>query len=412
MRNIPRRCGSVQRRKFSGAALSPPSGYSRRGDRSPRLCCKTVRATFAAHGFSRVWRVARAPATLLRRFLHVALPMEHLPVGRCIAAALGAGKEVVDVSPVAHLPAGSARPAAPLWLLQQSRRAWLDGRAVAEARAPGAFIAIVGRTSSLSLHVAPARRGGVTVYAWAAGSRPEVERAVFPSPIAGLAPLPTRVQMATPHPRPSSLPQPVGQLPTRLLAAHCPAVMTPSPDDRVERGDQPSLPLRPVAGGHVPDLPVLPGHRHPARCDDALVAPPCAARVWANGAPEEGDPGSACDHCQRRPEPGLARVQRHTHLTPPVCPQCLPVLDDCSVGMAHDRLSWVTCRTASSGAARARHRSFWRRRTGVVAPRCAARYLRGWRIKTRRSTVAPRLAFQCSIGRLAVSITSTRRLTS
>jgi hypothetical protein len=117
--------------EVSGAALCAASGYSRRGDRSPRLCCKTVRATFAAHGFSGVWRLARVPATLLRRVLQVAIPMPQLPVCRFIPAASCAGEDVVDFSHVAHLQAVSARPASPLLRLQQSRRSWLDGRVVA-----------------------------------------------------------------------------------------------------------------------------------------------------------------------------------------------------------------------------------------------------------------------------------------
>jgi hypothetical protein len=161
-----------------------------------------VRATFAAHGFSRVWRWARAPATLVRRFLPVAIPMSQLPVCRFIAAALGAGKDVVDCSHVAHLHAVSARPASPLWLRQPSRRSWLDCRVMAEARAPVDCIAILGSASSWHLHVAPDRRFGVKVQALAAGSRPEVSLAVFPVPLSGIAPLPTLVRMATPHPRP------------------------------------------------------------------------------------------------------------------------------------------------------------------------------------------------------------------
>jgi hypothetical protein len=43
-----------------------------------------------------VWRLARIPATLLRRFLHVAIPMQQLPVCRFIFAASCAGKDVVD----------------------------------------------------------------------------------------------------------------------------------------------------------------------------------------------------------------------------------------------------------------------------------------------------------------------------
>jgi hypothetical protein len=91
--------------------------------------------------------------------------------------------------------------------------------------------------------------------------------------------------------------------------------MTPSPDDRVERFDPPSLPLHPVAGGHVPDLPVMPGHRCPARFADRLIATPYVARVLAHGEPEEVEPGSAFDQFQRMPDPGLARFQLQTYLT-------------------------------------------------------------------------------------------------
>ena len=39
----------------------PPSGYSRRGDRSPRLCFRTVRAGFLAHGSSVIRPLSWAP---------------------------------------------------------------------------------------------------------------------------------------------------------------------------------------------------------------------------------------------------------------------------------------------------------------------------------------------------------------
>jgi hypothetical protein len=297
-----------------------------------------VRATFAAHGFSSVWRLARVPATLLRRFLPVAIPLPQLPVCRLLFAASGAGKEVVNFEHVAHLPAVSARPVCPLLLLQQSRRAGLDCRVVASARAPVDFIAIVGSASPVPLHVAPDRRFGVTVQAVAADVRPAVPRAVFPSPLAGVAPLPTLVRMATPPPRPSSWPHTRVQRPTRLLTAHGRAVMTPPPDDRVERCDQPALPRPPAAGGHLPDLPVMSGHRCPARVDDRLIATPYAAWVWATVAPQAVEPGCAFHCFQRRPDPGLARFHLQTHLPSPGGHQSLTLCEHFPLRMAPDEL--------------------------------------------------------------------------
>jgi hypothetical protein len=40
--------------------------------------------------------LARVPTTLLRRFLHGAIPMQQLPVCRFIFAAWGAGQDVID----------------------------------------------------------------------------------------------------------------------------------------------------------------------------------------------------------------------------------------------------------------------------------------------------------------------------
>jgi hypothetical protein len=45
----------------SASPLSRPSGYSRRGDRSPRLCCRTVRESFPSHGSSVIRPLSWAP---------------------------------------------------------------------------------------------------------------------------------------------------------------------------------------------------------------------------------------------------------------------------------------------------------------------------------------------------------------
>src|SRR4051794_8074876 len=48
-------------RQHANRPLSRPSGYSRRGNHSPRLCYKTVHAGFLAHGSSVIRPLSWAP---------------------------------------------------------------------------------------------------------------------------------------------------------------------------------------------------------------------------------------------------------------------------------------------------------------------------------------------------------------
>ena len=85
-----------------------PSGYSRRGNRSPRLCFRTVRASFPAHGSSRVWCLSRIPSAVFSRLCIVAVSMEELPVVVRILPAVFFGNDVIFFQHVSHLIVQSA----------------------------------------------------------------------------------------------------------------------------------------------------------------------------------------------------------------------------------------------------------------------------------------------------------------
>jgi hypothetical protein len=92
-----------------GVTVFPPRlwrltpGYSRRGNRSPRLCFKTVLASFPAHGSSIVWCLSSIPTTVLSRLCIMAVSVQQLPVVIGIFPALGFREDVVDFQQVSCL---------------------------------------------------------------------------------------------------------------------------------------------------------------------------------------------------------------------------------------------------------------------------------------------------------------------
>ena len=65
-----------------------PSGYSRRGNRSPRLLLQNRACQFPVHGSRRVWRWLRLPSTVLSRLCIVAVSVQQWPVVLGILARL------------------------------------------------------------------------------------------------------------------------------------------------------------------------------------------------------------------------------------------------------------------------------------------------------------------------------------
>ena len=88
----------AQKRERSGRWRA--SGYSRRGNRSPRLCFKTVLASFPAHGSSIVWCLLRIPLTVFSRLFVMAVSVQQLPVVIGIFPTLCFREDVVNFQQV------------------------------------------------------------------------------------------------------------------------------------------------------------------------------------------------------------------------------------------------------------------------------------------------------------------------
>ena len=93
-----------------------PSGYSRRGDRSPRLCFKTVLAGFLAHGSSVIRPLSWAPFRWLRRLslVHVQTasvirPLSWAPFRACDLHFCASPSRVIPPSLNGVLTASAAR---------------------------------------------------------------------------------------------------------------------------------------------------------------------------------------------------------------------------------------------------------------------------------------------------------------
>jgi hypothetical protein len=108
------RCRKPERRRSVGCRQS---GYSRRGDRSPRLCFKTVRAGFLAHGSSVICPLSLAPYRACD--LHV-----RASPSRVIHTSL----DGVLTASAARLIPITCRPPSPRRQIRwRSRRRWLLG---------------------------------------------------------------------------------------------------------------------------------------------------------------------------------------------------------------------------------------------------------------------------------------------
>ncbi len=97
--------------RFSGGGT--PSGYSRRGNRSPRLCFKTVRASFPAHGSSVIRPLSWAPCRACDLHVH-ASPFRVIHTSPCgvltASAALLVPITYILPSPRQHIRWLSQRP--------------------------------------------------------------------------------------------------------------------------------------------------------------------------------------------------------------------------------------------------------------------------------------------------------------
>ena len=78
------------------APLSRPSGYSRGGDRSPRLCCNTVHGSFPSRGSSHVWCWSRTPSAVACCLVHGVIPRPPWPVRGVISSALWLPAAMLD----------------------------------------------------------------------------------------------------------------------------------------------------------------------------------------------------------------------------------------------------------------------------------------------------------------------------
>ena len=94
-------------------------GYSRRGNRSPRLCCKTVRASFPAHGSSVIYPLSWAPYGACD--LHVGASPS-----RVIHTSLNG---VLTASAALLVPITSISPSPRQHIRWLSQRPWLLGEA-------------------------------------------------------------------------------------------------------------------------------------------------------------------------------------------------------------------------------------------------------------------------------------------
>ena len=105
---------------------APPSGYSRRGDRSPRLCFRTVRAGFLAHGSSVIRPLSWAPCRA--GDLHVrASPWRVIPPSRHGGRTASAARlvPITSLAPAPRQPLHGLSPRR--WLLGQSHHRGVSG---------------------------------------------------------------------------------------------------------------------------------------------------------------------------------------------------------------------------------------------------------------------------------------------
>ena len=108
------------------STAGPPSGYSRRGNRSPRLCFRTVLAGFLAHGSSVIrpwsWAPFRADD------LHVcASPLRviHTSLNGVLTASAARLVPITDLSPSPRQPIHGLSPRR--WLLGESHHRVVSG---------------------------------------------------------------------------------------------------------------------------------------------------------------------------------------------------------------------------------------------------------------------------------------------
>ena len=180
-----------------------PSGDSRRGGRSPRLCGRTVRERCPSHGASHVWCLSRTPSACACRLLQVAIPMEQWPVRGVSSPPWCSRHAMIDVQPVSGVERVSARGPAPVLSLQESRDSRGDARLVCTPATPGDVLAIVGAAPPVHVHVPLHRRLAVATPSCPTGSRPAVPWPVFAPPVLLVAPCQPLGRLATPDPRPA-----------------------------------------------------------------------------------------------------------------------------------------------------------------------------------------------------------------
>jgi hypothetical protein len=169
----------------SAPSLSRPSGYSRRGNRFPRLCYKTVLAGFLAHGSSVIRPLSWAPCWACDLHFH-ASPSRviHTSLWGVLtaSAALLIPITYIPPSPRQHIRELSSRP----WLLGESLPASypVDTCSLAQ-RAPvrttrGYSVPNLRLSLKGGLHSSPGFSG---VYLGRLQSRPALILAFWPKPI-------------------------------------------------------------------------------------------------------------------------------------------------------------------------------------------------------------------------------------
>jgi hypothetical protein len=333
-------------------------GYSRRGERSPRLCCRTVRESCPSHGSSTVWCLSRTPLAFACRLLHVAIPMSQLPVREGISPPLCARDAMIDFQPVSGFERVSAICTSAVLSLQESRDSPGDSGMVCTPATPGDCIAIVGAAPPLHVHVPLNRRLGVATQPLPTGARQAVPLPILAPPVLLVAPLQRLVRMTTPAPRAEWWAQLFVHRLERRVTPDGGAVVAPASEHRVQRRDETCLCVHSMSAHHCPPLSLMTCHRLPARLDDRLVAALGRRGVWPKVEAQEVKPGLTLLSLHGLGDAGLARLPGQSQAVQWFRQQRLTARDHCPLWLEDEQIIRLAHPSRRSTGKRSRARLF------------------------------------------------------